>query len=689
MSRALWLLCLASSTLLGQTCVQTLSPNTRAVPAATNPLFQGTFNVTSSASNCAWTSTSSASWIAVQVGQSGRGNGIVGYSVDNNVTPLARTGTIQVGTAVFTINQAAAACNATLTLQGGTALGADGSTRQLQVTTTCEWTATPTVSWITATPSTGRGNGTLLLTVAPNNTTSPRSGAVSLLGQTVTLTQAAGTCTFALSPTQQTVPAVGGAFSAGLVTACAWTATSNASWLTLNSPTSGTGASSVSYTVADNTSSADARTAILTVGSSTLTVQQAGGACNVQLNPPSAQVAAAGGTGSFAVTTPCTFTARSNVAWITTVTSASAVTYNVATNTAVTPRTGSIAVAGTTFTITQAGSTCSFIVTPETLDIPPAGVTNAIIQVTTTSGCDWTASSDSAWLRIIGQITGSTQGSVQYAVDPNSAGSARIGTLTVAGRAITVRQNSGTAPALTAAGILNSASYRPGGIAPGEIITIFGEGLGPTALTTAMLEPDGLSVSKSLAGTRILFDGMPSPIVYTSRTQVSAIVPYSVASLATVAVVAEYLGARSTAVNVRVLPSAPALYSLNSSGSGPGAIFNQDGSVNSSATPAQPGQVVILFGTGEGLTTPLPADGQLTPAAEPLPRPRLRVTVFIGGVECSVLYAGAPPGLVAGAMQVNVQLPANVPLGDAVPIVLAVGESLSPDTVTLAIRRAP
>ena len=59
----------------------------------------------------------------------------------------------------------------------------------------------------------------------------------------------------------------------------------------------------------------------------------------------------------------------------------------------------------------------------------------------------------------------------------------------------------------------------------------------------------------------------------------------------------------------------------------------------------------------------------------------------MGGVECPVLYAGAPPGLVAGALQINVLLPAGVPIGESVPVVLAVGEALSPDTVTIAIRR--
>jgi len=682
------LLFLCALPIFAQTCTQTLSPNSRSILASNGPLFQGNFTVTSNLSTCNWTSTRSVDWIAVQVGQTGRGNGIVGYSVDNNLTPIARTATILVGNAVFTVSQAAATCNATLTLQGGVNIGSEGGTRQLQVATTCEWTAAANVDWITVgPPNVPRGSGTVNLSIGPNNTTNPRTGAIAALGQSVAITQAAGSCAFTLTPTQQAVPAAGGAFSAGLVTACAWTAASNAAWLTVNPPTGGTGASSINYTVAANSTSADSRAALVTVGTSTLTVQQAGGNCNVQLSATSAQVVAAGITGTFSVTTPCIFIARPNVPWIAATSGANSVTYNVATNPSVTARTGTITVGGATFTITQAGSTCSFTVTPESIDAPPGGVTNGVIQVATTAGCEWTTSSDALWIRITGQITGSAQGSVQYAIDPNAAGSARTGTLTVAGRAIAVRQNSGNAPKLTASGIVNSASYQPGGVSPGEIVTIFGEDLGPNALTTATLEPDGLSLTKTLAGTRILFDGVAAPLIYTSRSQVSAIVPYAVAGKPTVPVIAEYLGSRSAPVNVRILSAVPAFYSLAASGSGPGAFLNQNGGVNSAATPAQPGQVVILFATGEGLTTPLQADGQVTPGVEPLPRPRLKVTVTMGGVECPVLYAGAPPGLVAGAMQVNVQLPANVPSGDAVPVVLSVGEAMSPDTVTIAIRR--
>ena len=695
MNRLLLFLCLGGAELLGQTCVQTLSPNFRSVQAATNPLFQGSFTVASNLSTCNWTSMSTVPWIDVQLGQSGRGGGTVGYSVDNNLTPATRTGTILVGNAVFTVSQAAAACNVTLTLQGGAGVGAEGGIRPLQVATTCEWTAVTNVDWITVGPPTGqRGSGTINLTILPNMSTAPRSGTVAVLGQSVTISQAGGTCSYTLSAVQPAITAAGGSYSAQLITACVWTASSNANWLTVNPPTSGTGSSAINYSVAANTTSADPRIGLVSVGSTSpngsvsvsFSVQQAGGNCNVQLGANSAQVAAAGLTSNFTVTTPCTFTARSNVAWITAMAGTNSVTYNVATNTSVQARTGTLTVGGAVFTITQAGSTCNFAVSPETLDIPPAG-SSGVVRVTTTSGCEWTASSDSAWIRVTGRIAGGTQGELQYTVDANAAGSARVGTLTVAGRAIAVRQNSVTAPRLTAGGIVHSASYQPGGVSPGEIVTIYGEELGPASLTTATLEADGLTVSKSLAGTRILFDGVAAPLVYTSRGQVSAIVPYAVAGKSTVPVIAEYLGARSAPLTLRILSAVPALYSLDSSGSGPGAALNQDGLLNSAANPAIVGQVVILYGTGEGLTTPLQADGQLTPAVEPLPRPRQRVTVTMGGVECPVLYAGAPPGLVAGALQINVQLPAGVPTGESVPVVLAVGEALSPDTVTIAIRR--
>ena len=112
--------------------------------------------------------------------------------------------------------------------------------------------------------------------------------------------------------------------------------------------------------------------------------------------------------------------------------------------------------------------------------------------------------------------------------------------------------------------------------------------------------------------------------------------------------------------------------------------MNQDGSLNGPAVAARAGEVVVLFATGEGQTFPAGEDGTLTGAQTA--RPVLPVRVTIGGREGLVLYAGGAPGLVAGVFQVNVRVPADVAAGNAVAVVLQVGENSSANGVTLAIR---
>jgi uncharacterized protein (TIGR03437 family) len=91
-----------------------------------------------------------------------------------------------------------------------------------------------------------------------------------------------------------------------------------------------------------------------------------------------------------------------------------------------------------------------------------------------------------------------------------------------------------------------------------------------------------------------------------------------------------------------------------------------------------------LYATGEGQTDPSGIDGK--PGVEPLPKPRLPVWVKIREIDAEVLYAGGAPGLVAGVMQVNVRVPPNVAPGNAAPVVLRVGDAVSPAGVTMAIR---
>src|SRR5207253_3254183 len=100
------------------------------------------------------------------------------------------------------------------------------------------------------------------------------------------------------------------------------------------------------------------------------------------------------------------------------------------------------------------------------------------------------------------------------------------------------------------------------------------------------------------------------------------------------------------------------VFTLNSTGSGQAAAVNQDNSTNGPASPARLGSVVSLYVTGEGQTNPSGIDGK--PASTPLPAPVLFVSATLAGQPATVTYAGGAPGLVAGAMQVNVQIPANL-----------------------------
>jgi uncharacterized protein (TIGR03437 family) len=169
-------------------------------------------------------------------------------------------------------------------------------------------------------------------------------------------------------------------------------------------------------------------------------------------------------------------------------------------------------------------------------------------------------------------------------------------------------------------GVVNAATFQAGaGVAPGEIVTLFGTRLGPTILQGAQLSADGTALATSLAGTQALFDGRPAPLVYAVSGQVTAIVPYDVAGHASTDVVASYNGQTSQQVTLPVVETAPGLFTTNSSGSGQAAMLNQDGSVNSAQFAAPRGSIVSFYGTGEGQTSPPGADGKIALSVGPIP----------------------------------------------------------------------
>jgi len=238
--------------------------------------------------------------------------------------------------------------------------------------------------------------------------------------------------------------------------------------------------------------------------------------------------------------------------------------------------------------------------------------------------------------------------------------------VTTADGAIAVQQIDGAA--VVPEGVLNGASLLPGPVAPGEIITIMGSAIAPPAAPESA---------------RVTFDSLAAPLLYMASEQINAVVPFGVAGRSSTIMEIANLSGSSTRISIPVASSAPAIFTLTGSGTGRGAILNQDGTVNSPDNPAQSGSIIVLFATGAGQTTPPGTDGLIPTTV--LPKPHLPVSVQIGGATAEILYAGAAPGLISGALQVNCRLPQEVKAGRSVPVLLNVGEATSPP-VTIAVK---
>jgi uncharacterized protein (TIGR03437 family) len=236
---------------------------------------------------------------------------------------------------------------------------------------------------------------------------------------------------------------------------------------------------------------------------------------------------------------------------------------------------------------------------------------------------------------------------------------------------------------ITLDAVTNSASYVTTPVAPGEIVTLFGAGLGPADLAYFALDSQN-RVPATLGGARVLFSGFPAPLIYTSDKQSAAIVPFEVQGLAVTVVRVEYGGNASGPYSVAVANTMPGLYAANASGSGGGAILNSDGSLNSAAKPAPAGSTIVLYAAGLGQLDPAQPNGSVVSGAN-LPALLYPVTVTIGGQTAQIAYAGPAPQAVAGLYQVNCVVPAGVASGQAPVVVTSDGRQSQPN-LTVAIR---
>jgi uncharacterized protein (TIGR03437 family) len=238
------------------------------------------------------------------------------------------------------------------------------------------------------------------------------------------------------------------------------------------------------------------------------------------------------------------------------------------------------------------------------------------------------------------------------------------------------------AVAFPAAGVVNAASYTGGGVAPGELVTIFGAGFGANPIALAGYGSDGY-LPVEVGSTRVYFDNVAAPMIYSYNQQVSAVAPYEISGTTQVQV--EYAGLRSQPVAVPVSASVPGIYCY-AGGTGQAVAVNTyaDGTVAFNVdSPVPAGGYLTFFITGEGATASPWADGFL-PVAPAFPTPAATVGVRVGGVSsaCSGNWVGL---IFAGVTQVNACVPPGAPTGDAVPLEVTLGGVSAQAGVTVRI----
>lgn len=423
----------------------------------------GTFAVSTA---CSWTAATTTTWLTVTSGP-GTGVGTVAYVAAANTTPTARVGTIAVGTQTFTVNQAPANCNVALN-PASAAVPAGGGSGSFSFSTACTWAAATQANWITITSAaSGAGDAVVTFSAAANTTNGSRSGTISLLNQSFTVTQGQS-CTLTLSPQNASFPGAGGTGSITVTasnTSCDRTAISDSAWVAITAGQTGTGSGTVAYTVAANPGTT-VRNATISVGGQPVFLTQLPSTCSYTLAPISVTAPVGTSAGTFTVTaqTGCAWTAVATADWLTVggtpgASGSGTVSYSVGANGSGQPRNASIAVGASNFNVFQPGALCDVVLSAYTATAGAAGDT-VRFDVTAGQNCNWTAASTAAWITLNGSGSGSGEGSVSVKVAPNTTTQTRTGSLTVGNQIFRITQSANSCVVTLAA---NSLSVVPGG----------------------------------------------------------------------------------------------------------------------------------------------------------------------------------------------------------------------------------
>jgi uncharacterized protein (TIGR03437 family) len=239
-------------------------------------------------------------------------------------------------------------------------------------------------------------------------------------------------------------------------------------------------------------------------------------------------------------------------------------------------------------------------------------------------------------------------------------------------------------PSAWASCTVNSASMSDAGyVAPGEIVSIVGKGLGPAGGAAFQLDAQG-RVPTSLAGTVVRFNGTPIPILYAEDGQVNAVIPFDAATGTAATLEIEYQGRVVAPLTVQVTGTEWGLFTLDGSGAGQALAFNPDGTLNSVSNPAPLGGVMTIFASGLGALTTAAQAGDVAGPELAMAAARVQVRVANQVTPPDTLYVGTSPGSLSSVTQINFRLPTRL-AGAPGPAVLTV--ALDTDQVGFRVGR--
>lgn len=401
------------------------------------------------------------------------------------------------------------ACNYTispLTKSDVSASGETGNSIAITTDASCSWNATSNANWIVLSSASGKGNAQVGYSIAANTSTTSRTGVVSIAGQNITVTQIGVLpCTYTASPSQVNVVAAGQTnLPANITTTpsnCTWTASSDASWITLGS-TTGQGGSTLNYNVASNTTSS-VRTGTINLSGQIITVTQAGlpahalpylgkNGCNYTLyaannctykiepavNAYQGTQQIVNGNGmtikgnTFQITSACKDMGISIING-TTVTNAGTTYNNVITIQGVPLNLSSFGGAGCpittnipTYEDTIPNTTCSYAVSPSQVNANNTASTGST-AITTSSNCAWTASSNVDWITLNTPNGTGSNTALGYSISANTSSVSRTGVISVGGQSVSVTQAASSAAvdntplSIRVSGQLNNVTILP------------------------------------------------------------------------------------------------------------------------------------------------------------------------------------------------------------------------------------